>query len=322
MTDLGSFLAHVESMTKAQMPGSELAFSNTHVFNLGDDENIEKGIVDIWEDLKDDMKAGVPMPFKDMSCVSMVRNVRNPFSKTGEVFQVDAGWIYDRVVDLPILDIDRKNLRDLIVPDNATENMREAAKNGPVQKLAIIRVEHRLDMVISWICYFYGVIDGALMLTALPTQQMGAILGREAKDDSLVQWFMEESRPVLKQIAVISHPANYIVNVKPKLTPKEERKVASGKSYPTQKMPHFVVVDHDVLVGMSGRDGESHASPVPHHRRGHWMRLAERCREARASGKERVWVRPTYVGDTKFADLKNDYEVLMDFGKKPELAIV
>jgi hypothetical protein len=51
------------------------------------------------------------------------------------------------------------------------------------------------------------------------------------------------------------------------------------------------------------------------------MRLAERCREARAGGKERVWVRPSYVGDRTFSDLKNDYSVLMDFGRKPELAI-
>jgi hypothetical protein len=87
-------------------------------------------------------------------------------------------------------------------------------------------------------------------------------------------------------------------------------------------MPHFVVVDHDVLVGMSGRGaGQEHASPVPHHRRGHWMRLAERCREAKAAGKDRVWVRPTYVGDTEFSDLRNDYKVLMDFGKKEALAL-
>jgi len=83
-----------------------------------------------------------------------------------------------------------------------------------------------------------------------------------------------------------------------------------------RKAPHFIVVDHDILVRMSGDHYGTHASPVPHERRGHWRRLAERCRHAKLSGKDKVFVRPTYVGERNFEDPKNKYEVLMDFGAK------
>lgn len=71
---------------------------------------------------------------------------------------------------------------------------------------------------------------------------------------------------------------------------------------------------HDILVGMSQGHYGTHASPVPHERRGHWRRLADRCRHARLSGKDKVFVRPAYVGERTFSNDKNRYEVLMDFG--------
>jgi hypothetical protein len=83
------------------------------------------------------------------------------------------------------------------------------------------------------------------------------------------------------------------------------------------KTPHYLVVDHEVLVRMSGRTGETHASPIPHHRRGHWKRLAERCKYARQMGRDKVWVKETYVGEREFADSHNQYVVLMDFNRKP-----
>jgi hypothetical protein len=40
--------------------------------------------------------------------------------------------------------------------------------------------------------------------------------------------------------------------------------------------------------------------------------LAERCKAARAGGKDRVWIRETYVGERTFEDEKSRYEVLLD----------
>ena len=119
-------------------------------------------------------------------------------------------------------------------------------------------------------------------------------------------------------IAAISHPANYVVRVTPDLTPREERRAKQGHPRPIQKTPHFIVVDHEVLTALNPnrRSSEAgHASPVPHYRRGHWMKLAERCRHARLLGKNRVLVRDTFVGDANFRGDKNFYEVLLDFGK-------
>lgn len=115
------------------------------------------------------------------------------------------------------------------------------------------------------------------------------------------------------QLAVlISHPANYIVKETPLLTPHEERRVAKGKTFPDAKRPRYIIVDHDVLTGHLMPRG-THKTPVPHQRRGHWMRLAERCVHAKAQGLEQVWVRPCYVGETDFETEGRRYQVLLDF---------
>lgn len=114
------------------------------------------------------------------------------------------------------------------------------------------------------------------------------------------------------QCLLISHPANYIVKESPQLTPKEARRIENGKRFPDAKRPRYIIVDHDVLVGLRTPEG-SHASPIPHQRRGHWMRLSERCRHAKERGLDRVWVRDTYVGETDFVANGRRYQVLLDF---------
>lgn len=319
--DFGSFIAHAEAVFRKALPDHRfLSFEKTHIFNMGEDEKVEAGIAEVWDDLKDDMKGGVSMPFKDMSCVSLVSNMWTNNGPKIVLPNMRQKYIFDRVIEAKMTDSENETLKNAILPQNASAGAIEAAKHGPLQKLVIIRVEEGIESTVSWICYYYGVYEGGIMLTALPTSQMERDLGPALKDPKLQTWLTEESRPVIKQIAAISHPANYVVQVNPRLTDRETRRVASGKVFPAQKTQHYVVVDHDVLVQMSGREATgTHASPVPHHRRGHWMRLGERCREARAAGKERVWVRPTYVGDQEFADVRNEYKVMMEFGKKQDL---
>jgi hypothetical protein len=147
--------------------------------------------------------------------------------------------------------------------------------------------------------------------------------GGMSDEGKVLMFMVDEAMPLanevaesLRYITAISHPANYIVKVTPKLTPKETRRVGAGKHYPESKTPHFLIVDHDVIVRMRRDPDGTHASPVPHERRGHWRRLAERCRHAKLFGKDKVYVRPSLVGEPKFEDAKNLYEVLPDFGKK------
>jgi hypothetical protein len=119
-------------------------------------------------------------------------------------------------------------------------------------------------------------------------------------------------RAILK-VALISHPANYVVRTAPKLTPHEERRRASKGIFPLQKKAHYIVIDHETLLNLNPQTiAGTHRSPTPHARRGHWRRLADRCLNAKASGKQRIWVGETYVGATEFEDDRNRYEVVLN----------
>jgi len=123
------------------------------------------------------------------------------------------------------------------------------------------------------------------------------------------------------RVAAISHPANYILETTPLLTPREERRVERGERRPVRKKRHYVVIDHEGLADMTPRapaEG-SHSSPIPHARRGHWMRLSERCREARAQGRDRVWRREAFVGPREFADESNRYRILLSTAELPAI---
>jgi hypothetical protein len=122
---------------------------------------------------------------------------------------------------------------------------------------------------------------------------------------------------ILLEIGAISHPANYIVERTPALSPREERQATRGEPRPFKKKGHFIIVDHDHLVDLNPTTSAAtgtHASPVPHARRGHWRRLADNCLKARAEGKARTWVGPTYVGERDFEVKGTKYRVLLPGG--------
>jgi len=300
------FLEHAEAVFKKDVLGAGiLPFSKTHVFNLGEDEKIEEGIREIWDDLKSDMTERVPLPFTDTTCMSVVPA---PNGKPG--------WVLDRIVEVAVFQHEWEFLKKCSAPAGSTPAQQEAMKHLR-QKFVVIRVEEGWDFISSCIIYFFGVVDGAVVMVVTPTKHMMEILKGESSP-RMDAFLDKESHAVIKQASAISHPANYIIQVTPELTPKETRRVEAGRARPIRKKPHYIVVDHDVVVRMSRGSGE-HASPVPHERRGHWRRLAEHCRHARLGGKEKTWIRPTYVGETTFSDEKNKYEVLMDFGRPKEV---
>lgn len=98
----------------------------------------------------------------------------------------------------------------------------------------------------------------------------------------------------------------------PYLTPRERRRVDRGEPVPIRKRPFYLVMGHKGLIDLR-LESTSTALRLPllHARRGHWMRLAERCKMARAGGGDRVWRRETYVGDREFKDLACRYNVYM-----------
>jgi hypothetical protein len=304
--NFGDFLEYAEALIRRDFGRGPLeSFDATHVFYMGDDESIEGAAREVWEDLKEDMRGGVPLPFRDMACVSRV------FHKERGRY----GYILDRIVDLPF-DREAERKAGIALPDWASPGIRELAARGPVQKLAVLRVEEFDRIVVPWIVFFYGTADRHILLSASPSVLMAERTGILRFEGSALEHFHAQSQAVIKQAAMISHPTNYVVEVHPELTPREARRAAAGKRTSVKKRPHYIVVDHDGLHELRRESqGGTHGSPVPHHRRGHWMRLAERCRLARESGRERVWVRPTFVGEPEFSVESNRYIVRFDVGR-------
>ena len=320
MISFGTFLEHAAARFEQERrnPGPWYhvpPLLESHIFWLGDDKDFYDHIIGARYDILDEMKERIPMPFKDLTCVSIVDS---------DSMKV---WTCDRIVEEP------EYLFKLF--EGGEGKNRAAAEKMKGQKLLIIRyqsmeVDGKLlpDPVFTWTIGYTGIVGDDVHFDLVPGRSLidsGMMPGKKGKHSlSLVGlWdsISKETKIILDEVVAISHPANYIVQVTPKLTPHEERRVASGRPRSGQKARHFIVVDHEVLVRMRKEPTETHASPVPHHRRGHWKRLSERCRHARLMGKERVFVRPTFVGDPKWTCEKNFYEVLPDMNEKKAVSV-
>lgn len=286
-----------EVETSLQGPGDKFLvppFSETHIFLLGDADTVEESIREVWEDLDAELKSRVPMPFPDVTLAvritrratdgpdipddfwSVVRIIRAPGFVAGKPGEMGAGTEAFIMVDYAAAD----------------------SRRSGAPRIQAVWFEGR-----------GGSTFGVGMSDTLLVRDGAAVMEERGTHAQRLQW----AKTNMMMVAAVSHPANYVVQVTPALTPREARRAAAGKARPAAKSPHFIVVDHDVLVRMSGRPTGTHASPVPHERRGHWRRLAERCRHARLEGKDKTWVGHSYVGERQFSDGKNAYEVLLDF---------
>lgn len=281
--------------------------SSSHIFYLGDDAEIEESIEPIVSDLMEESSHELPLPYQDTSCVSQIDD-RDP--RTGKAFKA---WLLDRIIAAGP-EVQKFSIG--IIPPSTRQ---EIAKKGWTvnQFLILLRiVERRPDnvmpeasMVHVWYC---GSEDGKYLIVHSPMKNI-LHRGRPWTRELLKEYASAAIPPILKQAAAISHPMNYIVKSSPALTPREKRRKERGIEPSIRKKPHFIVVDHDALISMRPKGNGTHASPIPHHRRGHWMKLADRCRHAKLLGKKKTWVRPAFIGDRKFSDAKNLYEVLLDF---------
>lgn len=281
--------------------------SKSHVFFLGDDQEFTDALQEIRPDLHKEMKERLPMPFDDVSVVTVVRKSMGQeaerafheylFGQTPDYIEPEipegsSVWVMDRLI--------RAKAEDPRIAPLIRENQKESEKVKEWFFLARLQSFHKASAPLVMIPFGYVGPTERGTVEVLASQQL--------------LWFVGNIVTNLEQVAAISHPANYVVKVTPELTPREQRKVSAGQPRPPAKQTHFIVVDHEVLVGMR-RGGGTHASPIPHERRGHWRRLAERHHHARLLGKERIWVRPAWVGETNWSDHKHHYEVLIDFGK-------
>lgn len=288
--------------------------SQSHIFLLGNDSDFNEALKEIDDDLKLEMKERVPMPFKDIACCSLVSKPMD--DERVKQLQGTADRMYPGQVEVSG-DLVRLSGKPVWVMDRLIE----IDENHPAVK-EIMRAPGEVDMdsVNQWFLMvrFHGVEGCQTQPMVWSFGFRGIAFGGELKIVSLAvaSPLGNEMVESCRYITAISHPAQYVVRVSPMLTQREQRRYESGKGIPREKTSHFLVVDHEVVVRLRKDPVATHASPVPHERRGHWARLAERCRHARLLGKDKVWKKPTFVGERIWTDEKNLYEVLLDFGKK------
>jgi hypothetical protein len=255
-----------------------------HIFNLGDGDDLDRAAQDIFPDLVEECRDDIPAPFDNMLVLCDL-GARGWSCE----WHIKAGpYLSPHVADMPQL----QRVRFLI---DLSEPILDLPPLSVMAAYTLAPAGDRLAVVLT---------PDTIRRGARRFSQSEATIGPELAQDVF--------RAILK-VAIISHPANYVVRTSPKLTPHEERRRASKGIFPLQKKPHYIVIDHETLVDLSPRESAgTHRPPTPHARRGHWRRLADRCLHAKASGKQRIWVGETYVGATEFEDERNRYEVVLN----------
>lgn len=110
----------------------------------------------------------------------------------------------------------------------------------------------------------------------------------------------------------LSSCPEHLVGVTPEepKAPRKPPKKRQKKPWLREGLPQIILLDPKKAREYGHRidRGGSHASPVPHQRRGHWRMLrAERWGTKRHT---RVWVRPAWIGDKEWIHHGNRYEVI------------
>ncbi len=270
------------------------------IFYLGEEEDINAAIKGLQEDLYEDISRAIPFPF-DRQLLFL------------KVLEPSVDDVEERFGVPPSL-LEKAKREGLLPSWYAT-----LAAKDPAESRSIAMTDFLFQPGAGWVPVYYG--GGRLLPVgdfkfAFQQYTSAKCLG-ETRRENLGMSVKETAY----HLALISHPANYIVRESPLLTPKEQRRIAKGKRFPGAKRPRYIIVDHDVLVNRMDPQG-THVSPAPHQRRGHWRRLAERCKLARARGEDRVWVRDCKVGETDFVANNRRYQVLMDFHSRYGAATV
>lgn len=270
--DTGERTSRTPGSRPKTMPQHVEALKSAPIFHLGSWPEIVEAIEQVRADLVEDLAEGLMAPFPNLAIA----------------FETTKGWalewIFQREAEVP----------NRFVHTYFSEHQREAHFRNDIEfEFAGKKDGHFQVRLAPESVRRYCQVDSR------PEEQITADMGKIIED-------------ALLRAALISHPSHYLVERSPRLTPREERRAWAGEPIPYRKRPHFIVIDHEDLLqlhpGTKSSEGP-HRSPVPHARRGHWMRLSDRCRAARAAGKAKVWIRDTFVGEREFADQSNRYKL-------------
>lgn len=271
-------------------------FESAHLFNLGEAEDLDQATRDLLPDLLEDCAEDVPAPFDNMLV----------FFQTGKGWSCE--WHLKPLAYLPSSVAGLSNLDRLRLLIDCSE---------PLLPSPVFSVAAGFTMIAP-----QGGRPGVVFPAHTLARAMGYYRRPASEAESMLRVDVEKA---ILRVAVISHPANYIVSTTPALTPREERITRERGESPVRKRPHYIVIDREGLLRLNPatrEPGGIHASPVPHSRRGHWRRLSERCAAARVAGRTKTWVPEAYVGEREFADEKNRYRVILgnvgDVAREPK----
>lgn len=121
----------------------------------------------------------------------------------------------------------------------------------------------------------------------------------------LLGWVLLSAQKSIWDLGYLSQCPEYLVEVKPNgATPsRKSRKTAKTKPWLREDLPTVILIDPSKAREYGHRvdRGGTHASPIPHQRRGHWRRLDD---------DRRVWVRPSWVGDPEWRYQGSRYRVV------------
>src|SRR5262249_41157735 len=176
-----------------QVPYLLPELKESHVFFLGDDEDIMEAIAPIRQDITEDCREGIPMPFTDVSCVS------------GVPYEGVKNWILDRVILAPAGRPDDP-------PDPG-----KIAKEGWTWKQRLFISRHtELDREIlgglpvptMWDSWFCGIAENGSyrMLNAMDPSCRAILesIGLGHMAEETFNALSRETVPILEQLAAVS----------------------------------------------------------------------------------------------------------------------
>lgn len=130
---------------------------------------------------------------------------------------------------------------------------------------------------------------------------------REIPREQLIMHAADTLNSFCACIEVINISNKHFVEVQPTV---RGAAVQSKKPWTRQDLPRIILLDptQAKLYGHRTETRGTHASPIPHQRRGHWATLRSE-KWTHMKGK-RVWRKPAWVGDQDWVFKGNQYKVI------------
>lgn len=186
-------------------------------------------------------------------------------------------------------------------PKHRKEAMNECS--GDI--IAITSISNDVITGIGRPIYVAGAFDNLSGKTTLPE-----FPGDDDARQNMMYAFDMVIRVVALDIKYITQSPKHLVEIRPIINGVQRRaaKTARKKPWLRDDLPTTILLDPTEAKEYGHRidRGGTHASPIPHQRRGHWRQL----RSDRYKEKKAVWVKGSWIGDTEWTYNGREYRVV------------